>query len=113
MYNSCYYSELEMNEIAETLLDIFRKNEKNDRQVAIVFAFEIIYLFIYATCKHALLHLNQISLLVQFPFLQFGGVFVVILVDSYCFLFIFCRGLFPSTRPVLSLLPIILRWFSI
>ena len=47
MYNSCYYSELEMNEIAETLLDIFRKNEKNDRQVAFVFAFEIIYLFIY------------------------------------------------------------------
>ena len=47
MYNSCYYSELEMNEIAEALLDIFRKNEKNDRQVAIVFAFEIIYLFIY------------------------------------------------------------------
>ena len=27
-----------MNEIAEALLDIFRKNEKNDRQVAIVFA---------------------------------------------------------------------------
>ena len=47
MYNSCYYSELEMNEIAETLLDVFRKNEKNDRQVAFVFAFEIIYLFIY------------------------------------------------------------------
>ena len=46
MYNSFYYSELEMNEIAETLLDIFRKNEKNDRQVAFVFAFEIIYLFI-------------------------------------------------------------------
>ena len=73
MYNSCYYSELEMNEIAETLLDIFRKNEKNDRQVAFVFAFETIYLFIYlfnyATCKHALLHLNQKSILVQFPFL--------------------------------------------
>ena len=69
MCNSCYYSELEMNEIAEALLDIFRKNEKNDRQVAIVFAFETIHLFIYATCKHALLHLNQISLLVQFPFL--------------------------------------------
>ena len=34
-----------MNEIAETLLDIFRKNEKKNRQVAIVFAFEIIYLF--------------------------------------------------------------------
>ena len=36
-----------MNEIAETLLDIFRKNEKNDRQVAFVFAFKIIYLFVY------------------------------------------------------------------
>ena len=45
MYNSCYYSEPEMNEIAEALLDIFRKNEKNDRQVAFVYLF--IYLFIY------------------------------------------------------------------
>ena len=40
-----------MNEIAEALLDIFRKNEKNDRQVAIVFAFEIIYLFIFYLCN--------------------------------------------------------------
>ena len=57
MYNSFYYSEPEMNEIAEALLDIFRKNEKNDRQVAFVYLF--IYLFIYATREHALIHLNQ------------------------------------------------------
>ena len=62
-----------------------------------------IYLFNYATCKHALLHLNQKYILVQFPFLQFGVVVVVvvvvILIDSHCFLYLFCSGLFPFTRP--------------
>lgn len=101
MYNSCYYSEPEMNEIAEALLDIFRKNEKNDRQVAFVFAFEIVYLFIYLFMQHVNTHCSisiKKYILVQFPFLYFGIV-VVVFIDSHYFLYLFCRSLFPSPRP--------------
>ena len=98
MYNSCYYSEPEMNEIAEALLDIFRKNEKNDRQVAFVYLF--IYLFTYATREHALIHLNhEKCILVQFPFLYFSIV-VVVFIDIHYFLSLLCRSLFPSPRPI-------------
>ena len=99
MYNSCYYSEPEMNEIAEALLDIFRKNEKNDRQVAFVYLF--IYLFIYSFMQpvNTLCSISiKKCILVQFPFLYFGIV-VVVFIDSHYFLYLFCRSLFPSPCP--------------
>ena len=95
MYNSCYYSEPEMNEIAEALLDIFRKNEKNDRQVAFVYLF--IYLFMQPVNTLCSISIKK-CILVQFPFLYFGIV-VVVFIDSHYFLYLFCRSLFPSPCP--------------
>ena len=108
MYNTCYYSEPEMNEIAEALLDIFRKNEKNDRQVAFV------YLFIYlcnpwtrsdpSQSKNVFLcnsHFYILLLLLLF----------LLIPTIFCIYFVVVS--FLPLAPVLSLLPIIQRWFSI
>ena len=100
MYNSCYYSEPEMNEIAEALLDIFRKNEKNDRQVAFVYLFIYLFIYLFMQPVNTLWSISiKKCILVQFPFLYFGIV-VVVFIDTHYFLSLLCRSLFPSPRPI-------------